>query len=52
MELVGLSKSTVYALIRKGEFPRPFKAGPQARRWSLREIEQWNAAQPRTDCAA
>jgi prophage regulatory protein len=38
----GLKRSQLYALIGKGEFPKPAKLGA-ASRWSLREIQDWIA---------
>lgn len=40
---VGLGKSMIYDLIRKGAFPRPYKISPFAARWSEREIVAWIA---------
>lgn len=38
---VGLKKSTIYALIKKGEFPTPIRLGNRASGWLLSEINQW-----------
>lgn len=38
---VGLSKSMIYELIKKGRFPQPYKLSPAAARWSDREISAW-----------
>ena len=40
---VGLGKSMIYELIRKGTFPKPYKISPFAARWSEREIVAWIA---------
>lgn len=37
----GLSRSTVYLLIAKGDFPTQVKIGPRARGWVEVEIEAW-----------
>lgn len=41
---VGLKKSTLYAMIKAGEFPRPVKIGPALNGWPSSEIEQWISA--------
>jgi prophage regulatory protein len=41
------STSQIYALMAKGEFPRPVKIGEQAVGWYEDEIEQWQAKRPR-----
>lgn len=38
--LVGFSKSKIYALIQRDEFPQPVKLGKMAR-WRAAEIQQW-----------
>ncbi len=37
----GLKKSTIYALVKKGEFPPPINLGRRASGWLLSEINQW-----------
>ena len=46
-ERCGISRSTIYALMREEKFPLPRRLGGKAVRWSLLEIEEWIAAQPR-----
>ena len=41
-ELSGLGKTAIYARVRDGGFPRPFKIGT-ATRWSRSELEAWRA---------
>ncbi|MBS3913962.1 MAG: AlpA family transcriptional regulator [Bacteroidetes bacterium] len=36
-----LSRSTIYAYIKKGIFPRPYLIGARAVRFSESEIDQW-----------
>lgn len=49
---VGLSKSTLYAKIRRGEFPKPVELG-SLRAWVEDEVDQWISAQiERRDKAA
>ena len=41
MQIVGLGKTTIYARIKMGEFPRPVKIGGRAVGWVESEIIQW-----------
>jgi prophage regulatory protein len=41
------STSQIYALMAKGEFPRPVKIGEQAVGWYEDEIEAWQQQRPR-----
>jgi prophage regulatory protein len=38
---LGLTKATIYRMIRSGLFPRQVKLGAQAVRWHLQSVEQW-----------
>lgn len=40
MDMVKLSKTTIYGLIAKEAFPKPIKSG-NASRWLYMEVEQW-----------
>jgi prophage regulatory protein len=42
-KLVGLSRSTIYKMIERGEFPRGVHAGFRARRWRMAEVADWQA---------
>ena len=42
-----LGRSTIYRLMRAGQFPEPFQIGPRAVRWSAAEIESFLASRPR-----
>ncbi len=44
--MVGLSRSTIYDAMRRGEFPLPLKVGPKAVRWRSSEIEAWVESRP------
>ena len=37
----GLGKTMIYALIKDGRFPPPYKISPFAARWSERELVAW-----------
>ena len=39
--VTGLSKTSLYALIREKSFPAPVRLGPRAVAWVRSEIRQW-----------
>jgi prophage regulatory protein len=41
MEVSGLSRSTIYDLIKNGTFPKPLKLGPRAVGWLQSDVEAW-----------
>ncbi|MCY4085557.1 MAG: AlpA family phage regulatory protein [Actinomycetia bacterium] len=43
----GLSRSSLYRLMRLGMFPEPIRVGVRAVRWPASEIEAWLASRPR-----
>ncbi len=43
----GLSRTSLYRLMREGVFPEPIRVGPRAVRWPESEIAAWLAARPR-----
>jgi prophage regulatory protein len=43
IELCGIRKTTIYRLIRQGRFPKAYKPGGHASRWSERELSAWLA---------
>ena len=43
----GLSRSSVYRMMRGGSFPEPLRVGLRAVRWRQSEIEDWLATRPR-----
>lgn len=40
-DITGLPKSTVYAKMLNGEFPRPIKLGHRAVGWKSEELQSW-----------
>ena len=46
-KMCGLTRSTIYRLMREDKFPLPKRLGPRAVRWSSSEIDAWLAARPR-----
>lgn len=45
MERTAISRSHIYTLIRRGDFPPAIKLGAKCSRWSEAAIEQWMEAQ-------
>ena len=43
----GLSRSTIYELVRRGEFPAPIKLTAYAVGWLDSEVDDWLAARSR-----
>ena len=37
----GLSRSSIYALMDKGQFPRPRRIGKRAVAWDEADVERW-----------
>ena len=37
----GLSRSSIYAWMSRGEFPRPLRIGQRAVAWTEEDIERW-----------
>ena len=44
--LTTLSKTTLYAKIKAGEFPRPLSLGKQHVAWRASDVKAWIHAQP------
>jgi prophage regulatory protein len=42
----GLSRSSIYDMMKKGEFPRPIRIGKRAVAWSESDITDWLANRP------
>ena len=43
----GLSRSSLYRLMRQGLFPEPIRVGIRAVRWPSSEVDAWLASRPR-----
>lgn len=39
--IVGLSRSTIYAMIKLGEFPQPVLLGSRSVGWRNTDIQEW-----------
>ena len=46
LEMIQLSRTTIYRLIQKGDFPKPGKLGKRANRWKNTDIEEWIENRP------
>lgn len=44
LEMVGMSKGSIYNFIKAGTFPKPVKIGPKASGWLLHEVQDWIAS--------
>ena len=42
-EKTGLSRSSIYAMVARGEFPQPIRLGARASAWNADEVEKWQA---------
>ena len=45
-EITGLSRSTIYRMVKTGQFPQPVRVGPKAVRWRLSDIIAWLESRP------
>ena len=53
LELTGVSKTTLYRMMKSGEFPNRVRLGSQrAVGWYRHEIAAWLASRPRADDSA
>jgi prophage regulatory protein len=43
IELTGLSRSSIYLAMSKGEFPKPVKLGRRSIGWPEHLIEEWQS---------
>ncbi|QJF51977.1 helix-turn-helix transcriptional regulator [Roseobacter ponti] len=44
--VTGLSRSSIYEMMDKGEFPRPVRIGKRAVAWPQSAVEAWLAERP------
>ncbi|MCL4068337.1 AlpA family transcriptional regulator [Pseudomonas sp. GX19020] len=51
-KMTGLSRSTIYKLMAKGDFPRPVKLTEKAVGWPESVVAAWLAARPPVTDAA
>lgn len=41
IRLTGFRRTSIYEMIKKGEFPNSHKIGPRAKGWDSDEIDNW-----------
>jgi len=46
--VTGLSKATIWRLVKEGSFPRPVRLGARAVGWRADEVVSWIDSRPRT----
>ena len=46
VEITGLSYSSIYRQMPKGQFPRQVSVGPRAVRWRASEVYAWMKSRP------
>ena len=46
MELIGISRPTLYRWLQLGTFPEPIKIGPQKLAWRRDDVIEWLANRP------
>ena len=45
-DITGLSRSTIYRMVKTGQFPQPVRVGPKVVRWRLSDIIAWMESRP------
>ena len=46
IELTGLGRTTIWRLVRDGNFPRPIQLAPKAVGWPRRVVTDWIKSRP------
>ena len=46
IDVLGVSRSTLYRMVAGGGFPRPVRVGQRATRWRQSDIQQWMDSLP------
>ncbi len=46
-EVTGISRSSIYRLKERGEFPQPVRVGRTAVRWKESDIAEWIESRPK-----
>ena len=49
MQLISVSRSTLWRWCRVGLFPKPIRLGPNSIRWKRAEVDTWLDARPPFD---
>lgn len=42
----GLPRSSLYAKVKRGDFPKPIKLGRRSVGWRIEDVEAWMSARP------
>jgi prophage regulatory protein len=45
-KIIGVSRSTIYNWIARGDFPKPKQLGPRAVAWDSDDISDWMKSRP------
>lgn len=46
LQLIGLSRSSLYAMTKSGRFPKPIRLGQRAVGWREADVQAWLASRP------
>ena len=46
-KFTGLSRASIYRLMREGKFPRPVRLGERAVEWTIDDLELWAEHRPK-----
>jgi prophage regulatory protein len=41
VEMIGLSRSTIWKLLSEGKFPNPIRLGSRSIAWRIKDVEDW-----------
>lgn len=41
MQILNLGRTTIYSLLKRGEFPAPLRLSPRRIGWRISQIEEW-----------
>ena len=41
VELLSISRTTIWRMVKRGDFPQPICLGKRAKGWRREEIEEW-----------
>ena len=46
MERTGLSRTTIWRMVKAGTFPKPVELGSRARGWRSKDVDKWLEDRP------
>jgi prophage regulatory protein len=41
VEMIGLSRSTIWKLLSEDQFPNPIRLGSRSIAWRIKDVEEW-----------